>query len=291
MQHSVPLNQRPEPVPDNARPSATVINESHSAIRSTKESLYVMYGDGDFSEYNEHLLNYIRSKMSRPEHGGRNLLSEPSKVDFSQEGGSQYVDRLLEHRQNGFFVECGAFNGEQYSDTLFFEIERNWTGLLIEAHPEYHRDILKKNRQAVVLRGCLSSSRRPGLLKYRLAGWSSGISALNKNVNQYDKAVPETDVQCFSLNSIMTAIGVHHIDFMVLDVEGSELPVLETIDFTRLSVDVFSIEYSDYTGPDQVSKLKNIRNFFSRTGRYKEVGKLPLGAKDDTAQDVIFMRV
>ena len=102
-----------------------------------------------------------------------------------------------------------------------------------------------------------------------------------------NRRVPETDVQCFSLNSIMAAIGVRHIDFMVglLDVEGSELPVLETIDFTQLTVDVFSIEYSDV---NRTNKLKKIRIFFNRTGSYKE---LPFGLKDDVGQDVLFMRV
>jgi len=86
----------------------------------------------------------------------------------------------------------------------------------------------------------------------------------------------------------MAAIGVRHIDFMVLDVEGSELPVLETIDFTQLTIDVFSIEYSDV---NRTSKLEKIRNFFNRAGSYKEVGTLPLGAKVDVAQDVLFVRL
>jgi len=198
------------------------------------------------------------------------------------------VDGLLRRRRGGFFVECGAFRGDQYSDTLFFELERNWTGILIEAHPDYHREILTKNRRALVLRACLSPSRRPGTVKFKLNGWGSGVSALNKNSRMSDKRVPETDVQCFSLNSIMTAIGVRHVDFMVLDVEGSELPVLETIDWARLSIDVLSIEYSDR---NRVEKLNKIRRFFNETGRYKEVGRLPVGAAENVAQDVIFMRV
>ena len=272
---------------DIPRLSTAANIESCSIIRSTDESLYDMYGEGNFTGADEHLLSYIRSMISRQGPGGRRLSAKSSRVDFSQVGGSRFVDGLLKRRRNGFFVECGAFVGEELSDTLFFELERNWTGILIEAHPAYHRKILRKNRRALVLRACLSASPHPGLTKFRLAGWGSGISSLNKNVKE-NKAVRETDVQCFSLNSIMEAIGVHHIDFMVLDVEGSELPVLETIDWTKLSVDVFSIEYSDY---NRVNKLNKIRRFFGRTGSYKEVGKLPLRAKDDTAQDVLFMRV
>jgi len=104
-------------------------------------------------------------------------------------GGSQLVDKLLNGRRDGFFVECGAFRGDEYSDTLFFELERNWTGILIEAHPDYHREILTKNRLALVLRACLSASRRPEYVRFRMSGLGSGVSALNKNWNVTDKQV------------------------------------------------------------------------------------------------------
>ena len=71
---------------------------------------------------------------------------------------------------------------------------------------------------------------------------------------------------------------------MVLDVEGSELPVLKTIDWTRLSIDVFNIEYKN-----ERSKLEKLRQFFNKTGLgYKDVGFLPLS--NISGQDVIFMR-
>lgn len=268
--------------------SATAASfDSHSAIPSTAETLYAMYGEGNFHDGNEHVLNYIRSMTSQQDPGSRRQLQNYTRVDYSQYGGSRFVDKLLKQRRNGFFVECGAFHGEDLSDTLFFELERNWTGILIEAHPEYHRDILRKNRHALVLRGCLSADQRPGMVKFRLKGWGSGVSAFNRNVKAADNTVPETDVQCFSLNSIMASIGIRHIDFMVLDVEGSELPVLESIDWTRLSIDVFSIEYSGYR---RLQKLDKLRQFFGRRGGYKEVGKLPLSAKAHVAQDVVFMR-
>jgi len=262
--------------------STSEASSLQSAFRTTAESLYVMYGERTLPDVDEHLFNYIRSMISRQGPGGRNLSSSPSRVDFSQFGGSKLVDKLLNQRRNGFFVECGAYNGEEYSDTLFFEIERNWTGILIEPNPEYHRSILKKNRNSLVLRSCLSHTGHPMLAKFRLDGWGSGVSELNKNVKQKNKNVTETDVQCFSLNSIMAAIGVHHIDFMVLDVEGSEIPVLETIDWRKLSVDVFSIEYSVHLKSQE--KLDKIRQFFNKTVvSYKEVGRLEV-------QDVVFMR-
>ena len=31
-------------------------------------------------------------------------------------------------KRNGFFIEAGALDGQQHSNTLLFEIERNYTG-------------------------------------------------------------------------------------------------------------------------------------------------------------------
>ena len=35
---------------------------------------------------------------------------------------------MLKAKRNGFVVECGASDGETYSNSLFFEVERNWKG-------------------------------------------------------------------------------------------------------------------------------------------------------------------
>ena len=191
------------------------------------------------------------------------------------------MDQLLQQRRNGFFIECGAYVGEDLSDTLFFELKRNWTGLLIEAHPDYFRQTLHKNRQATALRACLSVTRRPQLMKFNLAGAGSSISS--HYINYATKPDRETDVQCFSLNSIMAAIGVRHIDFFVLDVEGAEIPVLKTIDWSRLTIDVLNIEYGQ-----NLKKINELRAYFNST--HKEVGKLPRGQPDRGAQDVLFIR-
>ena len=35
---------------------------------------------------------------------------------------------FLGGKRNGFFIESGAYDGEALSNSLFFEIERNFTG-------------------------------------------------------------------------------------------------------------------------------------------------------------------
>ena len=41
-----------------------------------------------------------------------------------QIGQSIFIDSLLKQKKNGFFIEFGADNGEDLSNSLFFEMKR-----------------------------------------------------------------------------------------------------------------------------------------------------------------------
>ena len=38
-------------------------------------------------------------------------------------------DVLIEGKKNGFYIEAGALDGETHSNTLFFELHRNFSGM------------------------------------------------------------------------------------------------------------------------------------------------------------------
>ena len=38
--------------------------------------------------------------------------------------------KLLDGKEDGFYVEIGADDGEHYSNSLFFEVFRHWKGIL-----------------------------------------------------------------------------------------------------------------------------------------------------------------
>jgi hypothetical protein len=45
--------------------------------------------------------------------------------------------KLFGKQKNGFFIEAGADEGEFLSNTLYFELKRGWTGLLVEPNPGF----------------------------------------------------------------------------------------------------------------------------------------------------------
>jgi len=68
---------------------------------------------------------------------------------------------LHHHQTNGFFFECGAYDGEAISNTLYMERFLNWTGVLVEAHDTSYRKLLAKKRKSWSLPVCLSLQPYP----------------------------------------------------------------------------------------------------------------------------------
>lgn len=51
---------------------------------------------------------------------------------------------------------------------------------------------------------------------------------------------------CTTLDTLLQQIGVTHVDYFSLDVEGGELFVLESIDWNAMEVDIFTIETQEH---------------------------------------------
>lgn len=136
-----------------------------------------------------------------------------------------------------------------------------------------------------------------------LGGIASSMDATHLN---FIKRLPHFDTssviaQCFTLHSLLLALGRRHVHYLSLDVNGPEVEILRTIPFNKLWIDVVSVQYRvndmiQIFESETLEKLKKIRDFFESLGNYLEVGILPWGTfgnKDrDEAKglDVIFKR-
>ena len=67
-----------------------------------------------------------------------------------------------------------------------------------------------------------------------------------------------TPIQCKSLSSILEQAFVTHVDFFILDVEGAEFEVLQTVDWSKFSASVLCIETDPaFRPPNYADKIRN----------------------------------
>ena len=71
--------------------------------------------------------------------------------------------------------------------------------------------------------------------------WTTGGSPQTRQ-SSFTQRLDHYIVPCASLGGLLGAAGVAHLDFFSLDVEGAELVVLKTIDWSRLSIHLVQVE-------------------------------------------------
>lgn len=148
--------------------------------------------------------------------------------------------------QRGTYVEMGALDGVKFSNTLFFERQLGWSGLLIE--PSRLFKSLEKNRGThnyfandVVC----EDNATVGWYEETLSNtWSavSGIDSLAKVRAPVKQSRPKLSQRvCKPLQRLLAAADIRHIDFFSLDVQGAELSVLKTMDWS-IPVEILLVE-------------------------------------------------
>ncbi|CAH1781980.1 unnamed protein product [Owenia fusiformis] len=270
---------------DDPRDVRIVPNETPSLNIGKGKALSQEEIDGLFKETTAQddpvLIRYIaQSRIDLPSYQPYDL-DGPSHRDFSR-GQSGLAEKLLPDVERGFFVECGALDGEGRSNSLYFERERHWEGLLIEADPLNYKDVVRRKRKAYASNSCLSPFPYPSKLKYKQSKNTGKAMHSEEEVKKYsNKDVLQVD--CFTLYSFMLALNRTVIDFFSLDVEGSELPILKTIPFDKLTIKALTVEFVHGQGDPKADIVDYLKQF-----NYVHKGTVTRG--DWTANDVVFVR-
>lgn len=209
------------------------------------------------------LIEFVKSLISSPSSKPRKL-SNPNQVDYSQTGQSLYMDKLLGQIRDGFIVEAGAYDGEYLSNSLYFEKERNWSGILIEPLPFLYERIQSKNRKMYTLNACIAKNK-PIVAKFKIAPFIAISGRVSEMSDIHHRRVGNSFdiiyVPCFSLNTILKAINVNKVDFFSLDVEGGELEVLSSLDMKNINFRSFVIEHNGEPRKDVMRELLFKQNY------------------------------
>jgi FkbM family methyltransferase len=159
-------------------------------------------------------------------------------------------------------VDIGAHDGVSFSNSYFFEEEREWTGVCFEPNPTVF-ELLKKNR--FISRDChlvnAGIGATPGIMPFcKCTGSTEMLSGFIdlydvRHLQRIDNEIALNGgsrelipVKVVRLNEHLSSIGISHIDYLSIDTEGGEQEILESIDFDKLSIDVISVE-NNYNSP------------------------------------------
>jgi FkbM family methyltransferase len=164
-------------------------------------------------------------------------------------------------RREGFFLDIGAYEGKAYSNTYALE-QIGWKGVCLEPLPDVF-DRLRRNRRCDCYNLAMSDESGEGAGFIRavgvetLSGLESKMAPTHKDWIVREKGVVERiEVKTITFGDLMSRYpGISRVDFLSLDVEGAEISILESIDFSAYRFGLIAIESIDET-PGEGEKLR-----------------------------------
>ena len=178
-----------------------------------------------------------------------------ARLSFAQEGEDMVVARFFEGRKTGFYVDVGAHHPRRFSNTAYF-YARGWRGINIDAMPG-SMDLFRAERpEDVNLELAIGDGRQQTYFLFN----EPALNGLNRTVAERrdgrsgNRIVDRLEVQ----TSTLAAVFDEHvpagqtIDFLTVDVEGHDLEVLASNDWSRYRPRLVLVEDLDRRPLDEI---------------------------------------
>lgn len=186
---------------------------------------------------------------------------------YSQWAQDKWVAEFFKYKRNGYFLDIGAFDGIQLSNTYYLEKELSWTGILIEPNPiEFAK--LKSIRTSHAEQVCITPTE--GAFDFIVNNVFSAIDAdftdeVAKGWTPHQQS--RTTVLGYRLETILKKYNAPAtIDFMSLDIEGGEFVILETFPFDQYTFKTMIIEHNAHYSDSNKIKQQKVRSLLESKG-------------------------
>ena len=201
------------------------------------------------------------------------LKSSFIKYSKSQLDQDLFVAYAFQGKRGGFFVEFGATNGVELSNTFMLESQFNWQGILAEPGKSWHEGLFK-NRSCKIDTKCVynvsgqaivfADSVEPELSTITDFVNCDAHAGVRKNSNNYE-------VQTITLNDLLESHDAPKvIDYLSIDTEGSELAILSSFDFSNYDINIITVEHNYTENREKIHELLVAKGYFRVFEEYSQ---------------------
>jgi FkbM family methyltransferase len=196
----------------------------------------------------------------------RDILGTEKKL-YSQHGEELVIRDFFQDRREGFFLDVGCAWPIRHNNTYYLEKHLGWSGIAVDALASYGPNWEERRPRSRFFAFLVTDHSDTADPFYR-AGWS-GVSSTEKGrviggekVKQREIKVPTT-----TLNDLLEREGVESIDFLSMDIEGSEAKALAGFDIARFGPKLVCIEVAAVNREFVLDYMS--RNGYRRAERYQ----------------------
>ena len=200
-----------------------------------------------------------------------NLTKDKSNLIKSQLYQDIFALLMVGKNYDKTFLEFGATDGLELSNTYLLENNCGWTGVLCEPSPQWH-DILKKNRpNTKIVTECIWNISNK---KLRFFVSDVGVLSTLEEFKESDKlSIPGNTknriekgnvviVNTISLNELIEKeFKGKSPSYISIDTEGSEFEILKGFDFKKYDPVCFTIEHNFTNLQKDIDEIMKSNNY------------------------------
>jgi FkbM family methyltransferase len=158
------------------------------------------------------------------------------------------INEFFKGKTNGYFVDVGAHDGISLSNTKFLE-DLGWDGICIEPHPNVFSK-LRQNRKCKCV-NCAIWEKDTIVNFLSMSGYTEMLSGIYESYDPRHYNRINNELKRFGGSSEMieifakrfeNVVDQKNIDFLSIDTEGSELKILDQINFDLFDIKLICIE-------------------------------------------------
>lgn len=164
-----------------------------------------------------------------------------------------FVLTELNFKEDGYFVEFGATDGLNISNSWLLEKRFGWQGIVAEPSQYWH-DKLRANRFCNIELNCVWSRTGEKLVFNEVntngASYGPELSTIDNFSNIDNHAVSRQhgrkyEVDTISLEDLLIKYNAPStIDYLSIDTEGSEFEILSNFNFNKYDIKIITCEHN-----------------------------------------------
>lgn len=190
---------------------------------------------------------------------------------YSQMGEDLEIDKLVNYKGKGFYIDVGANDSKRFSNTMRF-YKRGWYGINIEPDTNKYKQLRKKRPRDINLN--IGVSTKPGKLKFFVFSPDtlSTFSPLEarKKLSEGYKVVKELFIDTQQLTQVIQKYCKNiDIDFITVDTEGYDMEVLKSLSWERFRPKLVCVETVNQEKHGNNDNLESIDTYLIKQGYEK----------------------
>lgn len=166
-----------------------------------------------------------------------------AKALYSQHQEELIVRDFFQDKREGVFVDVGCATPIIDSNTYYLEKNLDWSGIAIDALPEYAESWQKRRPKSRYFHYLVTdhSDTVDAFYRSELPGISSYQKPLTGPAGN-PRSFEELQVPSITLTQLLDDAGITKVDYLSMDIEGAEPLALAGFDIERFQLELACIE-------------------------------------------------